>query len=123
MKSYFPVATIFVFLMLIGGCASIPPEAPELSTELGKRIAEIEHSHITLLRKFFDQKRDEVDKFIVEEWVPTFAEEFFSDPRIADVWDTIVSENDPQERLKFISLLGPKLQAKINLRRLELIKP
>jgi hypothetical protein len=123
MKIYFPLATLFIFILFVSGCASIPPEAPELSAELGKRISEIENSHITLLHKFFVQKRDEVDKFIINEWVPTFAEEFFSDQRISEAWNTIVSENDIQERLKFITILGPKLQLKINSKRLELIKP
>jgi hypothetical protein len=39
------------------------------------------------------------------------------------VWDTIVSNNSKQDRLKFIVSTGPKLQEKINSKRLELIKP
>ena len=117
--------TLLSFVLFVGivGCASIPAEAPELSAELGNRISAIEDSNITLLHRFFDQKRKEVDKFIENEWVPTFAEEFFSNPKISEVWNTIVREDDKSQRLKFIVKTGPKLQEKINKKRLELIQP
>ena len=119
------IASLYVFLtaVILTGCASIPPEAPELSVELGKRISAIENAHITLLNRFFNQKRSDVDAFIKDEWVPVFAEEVFSNPTVAEAWDIIVRENDPAKRLKFIVLLGPQLQGKINSKRVELIKP
>ncbi len=112
-----------IVLFLFVGCASIPPEAPELSTELGKRILAIEESNIKLLNKFFDQKREEVDKFIENEWIPEFAENIFSNEKISRDWDVIVNENNKKDRLTFIIKLGSKLQKKINDKRLELIKP
>ena len=119
-----PLKSLCVMLLiLVCGCASIPSEAPELSVELGNRISAIESANITLLHRYFDQKRDDVDRFIEEEWVPEFAEQFFSNPKIAGVWDTIVSNNNKPDRLKFIVSTGPKLQEKINSKRLELIKP
>ena len=120
---YFVAVALFFSCLSILGCVTIPPEAPELSVELGNRISAIEESNITLLHRYFDQKRNEVDKFIEQHWVPVFAEEFFSDPYISDSWDTIVTENDKSERLKFLIMTGPKLQEKINNKRLELIKP
>jgi len=114
---------IFIIPFLLVGCASIPPEAPELSIELGKRISAIEKSNIKLLNRFFDQKREEVDKFIEEEWVPLFAENIFSDEKISRVWDVIVKEGNKQDRLIFLIKVGPQLQTKINEKRLELIKP
>ena len=110
-------------LSVLVGCASIPPEAPELSVELGKRISAIEDSNITLLNRFFDQKMREVDRFIEDEWVPTFAEDFFSNDAISKAWNTIVREDDKKQRLTFLVKTGPKLQKKINEKRLELIQP
>lgn len=112
-----------VTFFALSGCASIPSEAPTLSQELGNRITALEQANTALLHKFFNEKRQQVDQFIEEEWVPTFAQEFFSRPKIAAAWDTIVRENSKSERLKFIVLLGPKLQTKINTKRLELIRP
>lgn len=116
------VTTLSV-LIAVTGCVSIPSEAPELSVELGKRIAAIEESNITLLNRFFDQKRKEVDKFIEEEWVPEFANNFFSNKTISDAWETIVSEDDKKQRLLFLVKTGPRLIKKINEKRLELIQP
>jgi len=110
-------------ILALAGCASIPPEAPELSAELGKRISAIEDSNITLLKRFFDQKRRGVDRFIENEWVPEFANQFFSNDSISRAWDTIVRENDKKQRLLFVVKTGPKLQEKINEKRLELIQP
>ncbi len=119
----FKQLSMLAVLSVLVGCASIPPEAPELSVELGKRISAIEDSNITLLNRFFDQKRREVDRFIEDEWVPTFAEEFFSNDAISKAWNTIVREDDKKQRLTFLVKVGPKLQKKINEKRLELIQP
>lgn len=114
---------IFTVALALVGCASIPREAPELSAELGKRISAIEDSNITLLEQFFDQKREEVDRFIEDEWVPEFAKQFFSNETISRAWDTIVREEDREQRLLFLVKIGPKLQERINSKRLELIRP
>jgi hypothetical protein len=107
----------------LGGCASIPPEAPELSAQLGSRISSLEAAHVRLLQEFFAEKRRRVDDFIQETWVPVFAREFFGDPRVDAVWQQVVQSQDPKDRLKFITMVGPKLQEKINRKRLELIQP
>jgi len=118
----------FLFYLLLvtlvfGSCATIPHQAPALSEELGIKINSIEKSHIKLLTIFFNQKRELVDEFIVKEWIPIFAKEFFSDPKISSAWDEIVTSNNKEDRLQFIILLGPKLQDRINQKRLELIQP
>ncbi|QVL42797.1 MAG: hypothetical protein KFB92_15350 [Alcanivorax sp.] len=114
---------VYVCALTLAGCAAIPPEAPELSAELGQRISAIESSNITLLQRFFDQKRGEVDRFIEDEWVPEFANQFFSNETISRAWDTIVREDDREQRLLFVVKIGPKLQERINNKRLELIRP
>jgi len=108
---------------MLSGCATIPPEAPELSSELGNRISNIQDANLTLLRRFFDLKRNEVDRFVQEEWTPVFAEEVFSNPKMKSAWNTIVKENNPTENMKFLIKTGPLLQKRINQKRLELIKP
>jgi hypothetical protein len=114
---------IIASMLLMTACVSIPPEAPELSTELGNRIAKIEQSHLMLLERFFDRKKEDVDTFIQERWVPEFAKQFFSEPAIASVWDQIVASGSKEDRLQFILRTSPTLQQKINDKRLQLIKP
>jgi hypothetical protein len=104
-------------------CASIPPEAPELSAQLGARVSSLEAAHVRLLEEFFLEKRRRVDEFVQEAWVPIFAQEFFRDQKIDAVWKQVVQSQDPNDRLKFITLVGPKLQEKINRKRIQLIQP
>ncbi len=117
------VVVMIVTLASLTGCASIPQEAPELSSELGKRIAAIEESHIALLRRFMDEKRKQVDQFVKTEWTPKFAENYFKQPNVNKAWDETVKGNNPNDRLMLLTLVGPKLQEEINKKRLELIKP
>lgn len=114
---------VLVCLMALVGCTTIPPEAPQLSTELGKRISALESANVTLLNRYFDQKRAEVDRFIQEVWLPEFANEFFQKPFMVEAWNTIVEEDDKRQRLEFLMRTGPKLQELVNQKRLELIKP
>ena len=114
---------LVIAVLTLTGCASIPPEAPELSGQLGSRITAIESSHNRLLEQFFAEKRRRVDDFIQEVWVPTFATEFFGDPAVDKVWKEVVASTDPRDRLRFVVFVGPKLQSKINEKRIELIKP
>jgi len=105
------------------GCAHIPREAPDLSAELGNQISSVEKAHLALLHQFFELKRNEIDEFVQEEYLPVFAKNFFSEPKISSGWNTIVSENDPSERLKFLTVVGVKLQVEIDRRRAILIDP
>ncbi len=118
------VTFIVVGIMICcSGCVTIPPEAPELSAELGKRLNAIEESHIALVHRLMDEKRRRVDDFILREWLPVFAEEVFREPAINNAWQMVVAEDNPEQRLRFLMMLGPKLQATVNEKRLELIKP
>jgi hypothetical protein len=117
------VPLILAAVLLAWGCASIPPEAPELSAQLGARLSSLEAAHVRLLEEFFMEKRRRVDEFVQVAWVPLFAQEFFGDPQIDAVWRQVVQSQDPKDRLRFITLVGPKLQAMINRKRVELIQP
>ncbi|MDP1602978.1 MAG: hypothetical protein Q8M03_06895 [Legionella sp.] len=117
------IFSIIFVVMSFTGCASIPPEAPELSAQLGTRISSLETAHVRLLQEFFRDKRLRVDDFLQEVWIPIFAQEFFSDPKVDAMWKQVVQSQDAKDRLNFIALAGPKLQVKINQKRVELIQP
>ena len=124
MKQHLTALAVVTFaLITLSGCVVIPQEAPELSSELGKRIAAIEESHISLLRKYMDEKRKQVDLFIRDEWTPKFAEAYFKQPNISKVWMEVVASGNESDRLKLLTLVGPKLQERINMERVKLIKP
>lgn len=112
---------LLLYVFYISGCTTIPAEAPELSIELGQRITSIETANITLLHRFFDQKRAEVDRFIETEWLPEFSENFFNKENTRNIWDKVVASNNKQDRVKFILIAGPEIQKQINKKRSKLI--
>ena len=114
---------LLTIILMMTACVSIPPEAPELSAQLGNRISAIEQSNLTLLHRYFDRKKQDIDEFIQHEWVPEFANQFFAEPAIARVWDQVVASDNKPDRLKFILKTSPKLQQTINQKRAELIQP
>ncbi|MCO7209169.1 hypothetical protein NH514_00295 [Pseudoalteromonas sp. ACER1] len=112
-----------ILIINMNGCVSIPAEAPELSAELGKHLSQLEKANITLLNKFFDLKRQEVNRFIETEWLPTFAEEVFSVPSFQNAWDNILKNGNKADQLKFVIMLGPKLLKEMDKTRAEILKP
>lgn len=110
-----------IFLVTLIGCASIPKEAPELSLELGKQISSMEKANITLLNRFFDQKRSDIDKFIENEWVPVFTEEIFLNPAFEETLRRVFEENNDDEKSELLLGVATRMQQKINERRTQLI--
>ena len=116
--------TFIVFLCLtLTSCASIPKESPELSQEIGKRVAAMQSSHLQLVSKYFDLKRDKVNEVFEEEWIPAYAESFFSQDQVADYWEKLVEEDDKEERLQFLVRLGPRMLEEIRSKQAEFLEP
>ncbi len=107
----------------MGGCASIPEESPELSHEIGQRVSSMRAAHLTLVHKYFDLKREQVNRIFEEEWIPSYAESFFAQDQVAEYWDRLVSEADAEERLQFLTRLGPKMLDEIRSRRAKYLEP
>ncbi|TRZ45044.1 hypothetical protein DMZ48_04600 [Robertkochia solimangrovi] len=95
-------------------CASIPKEAPQLSSEIGYEIQKLENDHLALLEIYFELKRKEVKRFVREIWLPEFATNFFSDPQILEVWNQVVTSDSEEDKVNFILYSAPQLQVKIN---------
>lgn len=122
MKNSVCISCIF-YLLFLTNCVSIPKQAPELSDELGHQIRLLQDSHFILLDKYFEQKRDEIDSYINEIWVPAFAKNLFELEYIQTAWVRIVNSTDDTDRVKFLTLVGPEIQRKINEKRGELVGP
>lgn len=112
-----------LFLFALFSCVSVPPEAPELSAELGKRINAIQDSHLALMHMFFKEKRERMDEFIMNEWVPEFAGSLFEKETVRNMWEKSCRSDDPAFKTKFLTFVGPRIQKKINETRLEYMKP
>lgn len=66
----FLVAILVAFSL--GGCASVPKESVELSKEVGKGIAESQRSYTSLLNIYFASKKQQVDQWIENEYLPEY---------------------------------------------------
>ena len=119
-----PFTLIFcIVLLTCYACVSVPKESVELSETLGMSIQETQRTHVALLKSFFDEKRDKIDNYLNEVWVPEFANQFYSIPAVQDKWNEICSSGDAQEMSKFTIEVGVRIQKKINDKRDEMIAP
>ena len=114
---------LFALIIAISGCTSVPQEAPLLSEEVGKQIRDAKSSHLALLNQYFIVKRNQIDIFIDQVWIPEFAENVFKKPKIRSKWNSIVSNNNKKQRLIFITRIGSLIQKKINAKRNQLTTP
>lgn len=112
-----------LWLPALWACTNVPPEAPELSANLGKRIAALQEAHIAVVHRFVDERRTAVDRFVHEQWVPELSRQLMEEPVIANMWERVCREGTDEDRLRFLVTLGPRLQTRINEKRLDLIKP
>lgn len=117
------IPAVIAIALLMGSCASIPKEAPELSQEIGQRLGAMQEVHLTIVNKYFDLKRAEVNQIFENEWIPAYAESFFAQDQVASYWDKLVSEDDRNERLQFLTQLGPRMLEDIRTKRTEFMKP
>lgn len=123
MRKVFSIFSLIFLLIFLSSCASIPREAPMLSQELKNEIQELENSHLSLVHSFFELKRKNVKNYINEVWLPRFAEKYFSQDHISNMWDIVVDTASTEERLQFILITAPQLQEQINLQYDSMMEP
>ncbi len=116
-------AALVVLCLSANACVQIPAEAPQLSAELGKRITAFQNAHLTMLHRFMADRRARVDEFIEKEWIPTFSRELTESPTFGAMWEKVAASHDPSDRMKFLVLVAPQIQEKINAKRMDLIAP
>ncbi|SKB77445.1 hypothetical protein SAMN05660776_2932 [Salegentibacter holothuriorum] len=121
-KIIFNLYLIIIALSSIS-CANIPREAPVLSQQLNTEIQELENSHLSLVHTFFELKRKNAKEYINTVWLPLFAENYFKQQDISNMWDLVVNEGSSEDRLQFILATAPALQQEINLQYETMIAP
>lgn len=63
---------VILVAFTLGGCASVPKESVELSKEVGKGIVESQRSYTDLLNAYFASKKQQVDYWIENEYLPEY---------------------------------------------------
>ena len=62
--------------LALPGCATVPPEAPELSYTVGQDMQVLQESYRKLIRAYFDALRQQVNQAIDNIYVPAFISNF-----------------------------------------------
>ncbi len=117
------VAMLGAAFLGAAGCASIPSEAPQLSSELGERLQSLENAHLALVHRYMDERRARVSEFVDSQWTPLFAEEFFSDPEMLGAWEEVVQGGSAADRTRYILAIAPVLIEEIEAKRREMLQP
>lgn len=73
---------LFLFVLTVTGCAHVPKESVQLSEELTGMINSAQASHLALLDQYMAERRQKVDQFMNEKWIPKFMGEFVSKSNI-----------------------------------------
>jgi len=114
---------LLLLALALSACASIPPEAPRLSSELGGRLRALEDAHLALLHHYMDERRARVDEFLDREWTPHFAGEFFDDPQMISAWEEVVQSASAEERTRYLLTVAPIMIEEIEAKRQEMLQP
>jgi len=111
------IARILIFSLLIvpaifvGGCASVPKESVELSYTLGNDLESLHRSYKTLIERYFESLRREINGAIDRVFIPAYINDFVKTvmlvenakadrPDLIEAWARIAIETIDNERTK-----------------------
>ncbi len=95
------VKILFVLpLLFLSSCISIPRQSVELSAELAQMTMRSRQSHLELLDAYTMLRRDQAEKFLEEEWIPSFTASFVQESNILNY-----IENAPTPEAKGAEIL------------------
>jgi hypothetical protein len=77
-----------VINLVFVSCVSIKPSTVELSTEVGKRIVDMQNSHQILVSRYFDLEKKKIEDFITETWEPKFLANFMKTSNVMEILKT-----------------------------------
>ena len=80
LRPVIPIGLIASVTLLATGCANIPRESIELSQVMEKQVQSLESVDEATIRIFFKEKRAEARRFMKDEWIPQFANNYLSAP-------------------------------------------
>jgi hypothetical protein len=115
--------SLMALVLLVAGCASIPPESAQLSQTLGQRIEALELAHEAAIRAFFDAKRAAARKFMEDEWTPQFANNYLSSPKVSKMLAQTCGRQSHADCLHAILIISKQAELQIQTRYREILDP
>jgi len=95
-------------LLLVTGCLSVPKASVDLSGELTQMIIHSRQSHLMLLDEYTSTRKAAVDKFMEEEWIPSFTANFVRESNIlGNIQKAQTDEQKGAEMIEFAQAALP----------------
>ena len=108
-----------MLVLLLGGCASVPQASVDLSEELTRMIINSRKSHLNLLDEYTAIQKAEVERFMNDEFIPSFTGRFVSESGVlVNIMAADTDEQKGAEILEFSEAAFPI----INQKRSQLIR-
>lgn len=109
-----PSLLLLLILVMIS-CVSIPRQSVELSTELTQMILHSRESHLQLLDAHTSLRRAQAEKFLNEQWTPSFTASFVTESNILEnILKAPSKEEKGAEILAFAQAALPIIEVRRN---------
>lgn len=98
---------------MMSSCVTIPRQSVELSAELTQMIMRSRESHLQLLDAHTSIRRDQTEKFLNEQWIPSFTARFVTESNILEnIQKAPSKEEKGAEILEFAQAALPIIEAR-----------
>ena len=112
------LTSIYVLLTVVG-CASVPREVVELSYTVGRDLSAVHQTYRTLIERYFDLQRSQINTFIDMRWRPVYLQNFIKEGDLVG----LATERDPNLVLEGVGVWVEVAIEEIEAKRSELIVP
>lgn len=121
MHRIFPIGLLLLisYSATLTGCATVPKEVVELSYVVGQDIESIHESYRSLVRRYFDNLREERIVFFNEQFVPLFLKNYLQETE----FQVQVANSDSQAVYQFLQVWIEVGMDAIQERQKDLIDP
>ena len=110
------ILSALILVVLFEGCASIPRASVGLSEELTQMIIHSRKSHLNLLDGYTTIRKAEVDRFMTEDFIPSFTARFVAESGVlANIESAATNERKGAEILEFSEAAFPIINEKRTL--------
>ena len=123
LRPVIPIGLIASVTLLATGCANIPRESIELSQVMGKQVQSLESVDEATIRIFFKEKRAEARRFMKDEWIPQFANNYLSAPLESSMLAETCGKQKHADCLRAILIISKHAEIQIQLHYRKILDP
>lgn len=109
-------------LLALAACPDVPKEAVTLSATLGRDMAEVHRSHRALALRYFARTRQDVDRFVQEQYRPALVRDVVASVNFVELFKTEIGKPDG-DPLRLTTSFVTRLTLRIERTRQELLAP